>query len=173
MYHQHKIGFPLIKDKFTKYHDLIDFLSLFFPISLVIAIMRHRLFDIDVLIRRTLIYGLLSATLLAIYLTSVISIQTAFRSLTGQDSTLVVVLSTLAIAALFTPLRRGIQNLIDRRFYRRKYNAEKVLAEFAEKARDEIELEALTRELTEVVKETMQPSHISLWIKNKHAKGAP
>lgn len=145
-----------------------DFFALsFLPVAITIAILRYRLWDIDILIRRTLIYGLLSASLAILYFGMIILSQNAFRALTGQDSQLLIVLSTLVIAALFRPLRRGIQNLIDRRFYRQKYNAEKILAEFAEKARDEVELDALTKELTRVVKDTMQPAHLSLWLKEK------
>lgn len=120
---------------------------LMIPIGIGISILRHRLFDIDVIIRRTLIYGLLSASLAIIYFGLIILSQSAFRTVTAQDSQLVIVLSTLLIAALFTPLRRGIQNLIDRRFYRQKYDAEKVLNAFALKARDEVELDVLTQEL--------------------------
>ena len=123
------------------------------------------MWNIDILIRRTLIYGLLSACLVALYSGSIILAQTLFRNITGQDSQIIIVLSTLAIAALFTPLRRGIQNLIDRRFYRQKYDAEKILNDFALRARDEVELQQLTTELLDVVKTTMQPSHISLWLK--------
>ena len=153
---------------YTGYFLIHYMLLLFVPVSFVIAVMRYRFWDIDVLIRRTLIYGLLSASLAILYFGMIITSQNMFRSLTGQDSQLVIVLSTLAISALFTPLRRVIQNLIDRRFYRQKYDAENVLAEFALKARNEVELNSLTKELTEVIKKTMQPTHLALWIKDEN-----
>ena len=133
------------------------------PISIGIAILRYRLYEIDTLINRTLVYGSLTATLIALYFGGIVVLQRLFVLLTGQQSTLAVVASTLAIAALFNPLRRRIQGFIDRSFYRRKYDAVKTLEAFSAKLRDETDLEALNAELVEVVRETMQPSHISLW----------
>jgi hypothetical protein len=133
------------------------------PISMGIAITRYRLYDIDLLINRTLVYGSLSAILVALYFGGIVVLQRVFVLLTGQQSTLAVVASTLLIAALFNPLRRRIQSFIDRRFYRRKYDARKTLEAFSATLRDETDLEALNNDLVGVVRETMQPTHVSLW----------
>jgi hypothetical protein len=138
---------------------------LLIPISIGIAILRSRLWDIDILINRTLVYGLLTLSLALIYFTSVITFQAFFQAVTEQNSQVAIVASTLVIAALFTPWRRKVQNFIDRRFYRRKYNASKALAGFSATARDEVDLELLTAELLRMVEETIQPAHVSLWLR--------
>jgi hypothetical protein len=135
------------------------------PIAVGIAIFRYRLYEIDVVINRTLVYGPLTALLVLFYLAGVVSLQYVFRALTGQESQIAIVASTLLIAALFTPLRRRIQSFIDRRFYRRKYDARKTLEAFSAKLREETNLEALNSELVRVVRETMQPAHVSVWLR--------
>jgi hypothetical protein len=135
------------------------------PISIGIAILRYRLYEIDTLINRTLVYGALTAMLVAVYFGGIVVLQRAFVALTGQQSTLAVVASTLLIAALFTPLRRRIQSFIDRRFYRRKYDARKTLEALSAQLRNETDLEALSDDLVGVVRETMQPAHASLWLR--------
>jgi hypothetical protein len=142
-----------------------------FPISMGVAIVRYRLFEIDTLINRTLVYGSLTITLVALYFVGIVVLQRLFVILTGQQSTLAVVASTLVIAALFTPLRRRIQAFIDRRFYRRKYDARKTLEAFSTKLRDETDLEALNNDLVGVVRQTMQPAHVSLWLRSEAPKG--
>jgi hypothetical protein len=144
---------------------LMDTFMLAIPISIGIAVLRSRLFDIDVLINRTLVYGSLTATLVAFYFGGIVLLQRLFVALTGEKSNLAVVASTLVIAALFNPLRRRIQSFIDRRFYRRKYDARKTLEAFSAKLRNETDLAALSDDLVGVVRETMQPSHVSLWLR--------
>src|SRR5215218_2810470 len=135
------------------------------PIAVGIAVLKYRLYDIDIIINRTLVYGPLSATLVALYFGGIVMLQRLFVALTGQQSTLAVVASSLAIAALFNPLRRRIQGIVDRRFYRRKYDASKTLEAFSAKLRDATDLESLSGDLKAVVRETMQPSHVSLWLR--------
>jgi hypothetical protein len=137
------------------------------PIAIGIAILRYRLYDIDLLINRTLVYGSLTLMLALVYFGGVTATQALFRALAGQERLpqLAVVVSTLAIAALFDPLRRRIQSFIDRRFYRSKYNAAKTLEAFSAKLRDETDLQTLNNDLVGVVAETMQPAHVSLWLR--------
>jgi hypothetical protein len=140
-------------------------------VAVGIAILKHRLYDIDVIINRTLVYGSLTVLLVLVYFGGVTATQSLLRFLTGQQELpqLVVVASTLLIAALFNPLRRSIQSFIDRRFYRRKYDAAKTLESFSVKLRDEADLEALNEDLVGVVRETMQPAHVSLWLRPETA----
>ncbi|MDP8948282.1 MAG: hypothetical protein M3N09_09330 [Actinomycetota bacterium] len=135
------------------------------PIATGIAILKYRLYDIDVIVNRTLVYGTLTATLAATYFGGVVLLQGAFRALTGQESQLAIVASTLLIAALFVPLRRRVQTFIDRRFYRRKYDAARTLQDFSARLRDEVELDRLADDLVAVVRETLQPQHASLWLR--------
>jgi len=130
-----------------------------------IAILRYRLYDIDIIINRTIVYGSLTVSLALVYLGGVISLQGLLRALTGQGSQLAIVASTLAIAALFNPLHRRIQSFIDRRFYRSKYDARKTLEEYSTKLRDETDLDELSGGLVRVVRETVQPEHVSLWLR--------
>jgi hypothetical protein len=134
-------------------------------LSISIAILRYQLYDIDIIIRRTLQYSLLTGMLALIYFGSVVLLQSLTETFFQEQSPLVIVLSTLAIAALFNPLRTRVQDFIDRRFYRQKYDAEKALAQFAAAARDEVDIENLTTALLKVVEETMQPEEISLWLR--------
>lgn len=139
-------------------------------LAIGMAILRSRLFDIDVIIRRTATYAIVVALLLFVYFGSVILLQQLFASVTGQRSEIITIVSTLAIAALFVPLRNRIQNALDKRFNRQRYNAQQVLQEFAVTVRDETNLEKLSAELVNVVNETMQPKSVSLWLKQEHGK---
>ncbi len=136
------------------------------PLAAGVAILKYRLYEIDTIIYRTLVYGVLTAMLALVYVGSVVLLQTVFRALTGGDSQLAVVASTLAIAALFNPLRRRIQTLVDRRFYRSKYDAARTLAAFSARLRDETDLDRLGDELVSAVRETVHPTHFSLWLRD-------
>jgi hypothetical protein len=135
------------------------------PAAIGIAILRYRLYDIDILINRTLVYGSLTVALVALYFGGVAALQRVFVASTGQQSTLAVVASTLGIAALFNPLRRRVQGFVDRRFYRRKYDAAKVLAAFNTRLRNETNLDALSSDLVGVASRTVQPEHVSVWLR--------
>jgi hypothetical protein len=143
---------------------LVSLSMLAIPPTLAIAILRSRLWDIDVIINRALVYGTLSGTLALIYFGSVIGLQFVLHGITDGNQ-LALVISTLAIAALFQPLRRRIQDGIDRRFYRRKYDAARVLNAFSATLRNEVDLNMLTEQLVSVVEETMEPTHVSLWLR--------
>jgi hypothetical protein len=147
---------------------LMDASGLMIPLSIGVAVLRSRLFDIDVVINRTLVYGSLTAMLVAFYIVSVASTQAIFRAFTGQPQQpqLAVVVSTLAIAALFSPLRRRIQSFIDRRFYRNKYDAARTLEAFSVRLREETDLDTLSDDLVSVVSDTIQPQHVSLWLRS-------
>jgi hypothetical protein len=134
------------------------------PVAAGIAILRFRLYDIDVIVNRTLVYGPLTVSVVATYVGSVVSLQYVLRALSGGGSQLAIVASTLAIAALFNPLRRRIQGFVDRRFYRSKYDAAKTLEDFSARLRGEMDIDSLSEDLTSVVRETLQPAHVSLWL---------
>ncbi len=143
--------------------------SLGLPVSFAIAILRYRLFDINVIIRKTLVYTLLSALLALVYFGSVVLLQTIFDSVAQERSPFIIVVSTLLIAALFAPLRQRVQAFIDRRFFRQKYDAQQILAQFAQTARDEVEMDVLQVELLRVVQETLQPEKVGIWLKEQHS----
>jgi hypothetical protein len=146
------------------------FLGLF-ALAIGIAVLKYRLYDIDVIIRRTLVYGVLTALLALVYFSTVAVLQGVVTAIGGQPSAVGIVISTLAIAALFSPLRRRVQNLIDRRFYRRKYDAARTLADFGATARDETDLDRLAGRLISVVNEAIQPSQAFLWLKHSVREG--
>jgi hypothetical protein len=139
-------------------------------VAVGIAILRYRLYDIDIIVNRTLVYGSLTVMLVLVYVGCVVGLQYILRALTGQESHLAVVASTLTIAALFNPLRRRVQAVVDRLFYRRKYDAAKTLEEFSAKLRNETDMDALNSELLSTVRETVQPEHASLWLREPERK---
>ena len=141
------------------------------PVAVGFAILKYRLYDIEIIINRALVYTTLTIMLATVYVGSIVVLQATFRTLTGQDTQLAVVASTLAIAALFNPLRRRVQDFVDRRFYRKRYDAKRTLEAFSVTLRDETDLDALNAELLSVVHETMQPSHVSLWLKPTDGSG--
>jgi hypothetical protein len=152
------------------YFNLISFPILFLlqfalPITMTLSILRYRLFDIDIVIKRTAVYGALTIAILVIYFATVVVLQNVFRSLTGQGEQLAIVASTLLIAALFNPLRGRIQTTVNRRFFRGDYDAEQALNNFAESVQDEVDLERMQNALLSTVEETMQPHTVSLWLK--------
>ena len=162
--------FPsFIESTFTKAENVLNILLPVglstFPIAIAIAILRYRLYDIDLIIRKTLQYALLTGLLVLVYFGSVVMLQSLVDNLAGEQSQLVIVLSTLGIAALFNPLRIRVQDFIDRRFYRSKYNAEQALATFAATARDEVDVDHFAAELIALVDETMKPESVSLWMR--------
>jgi hypothetical protein len=171
--------FPSLSASSSPYFLLSTYLYpvglLLIPLTLSIAILRYRLWDIDILINRTLVYGTLTALLTMVYVGLIISLQALFKGVTGQvgASPLVIVTSTLVMAALFQPLRHRIQKLIDRRFYRRKYDAARTLAAFSATLRNEVDLSQLSEQLVAVVQETMQPASVSLWLRTPSQERNP
>lgn len=165
------IALPQVEQNFALGAFLFNLMLAGFPVAVGIAIFKYRLYDIDLIIRRTLIYSVLTAMLLVVYFASVVVLQGMGRALTGQsESELITVISTLLIAALFVPLRRRVQGAIDHRFYRRKYDAAKALEAFSVAVRDEVDLVELREHLLGVVNETMQPAHVSLWLKRESGR---
>ncbi len=140
------------------------------PVAIMISILRYRLFEIDVLINRALVYAIVTAALAAMYLGSVILLGELFHPILDQSNDLVIVASTLGIAALFQPLRRRIQAFIDRRFYRHKYDAARTLQAFSERLRAEVDLDTVSDDLMATVQETMQPEHVSLWLRDARTR---
>ena len=166
------VAFPLVADRFVTLPTEVEVMAFMaIPLGIGVGVLRYHLWDIDIIIRKALVYAVLTALLALVYFGGVVLLQRLFGALTGvAQSPLAVVVSTLAIAALFTPLRRRIQDTIDRRFFRKKYDAQRVLAQFALTARDETDLDTLTGELARVVQETLQPERVSVWLKESLRK---
>jgi Zn-dependent protease with chaperone function len=160
--------FPALAEPSSLYPLVLNvvsgFLLLLIPLSFGFAMLRYQLWDIDIIINRTLVYGALTVILTAVYVGLVIGLQALLRGIISQDSGVAIVISTLAIYWLFQPLRRRIQRIVDRRFYRSKYDAAKTVAAFSATLRQEVDLDQLREQLLAVVQETMQPSHVSLWL---------
>jgi len=167
--------FPVLAERSSLYllafNEVGFLLPLFISLSFGFAMLRARLWDIDVLINRTLVYTALTVILTAVYVGLIIGLQALLRGIITQDNSVAIVISTLAIAALFQPLRKRLQTLIDRRFYRRKYDAAKIVAAFSTTLRQEVDLEQLREQLVAVVQETMQPAHVSLWLRPSEQNG--
>jgi hypothetical protein len=163
------LGFPGIASPdslyLPAYSAIEGILVLFIPLSFGFAMLRSRLWEIDAIINRTLVYGALTASLALVYVGLIIGLQALLQGIISQDNSAAIVISTLAIVFLFLPLRRGIQRIIDRRFYRSKYDAAKTLSAFNATLRQEVDLDQLREQLLAVVQETMQPAHVSLWLR--------
>jgi len=154
-------------------YPVLFLLLLVLPITMALSILRYRLFDIDLVIKRTVVYGALTITILVIYFAAVVVLQNIFRNLTGQGEQLAIVASTLLIAALFNPLRFRIQTSVNRRFFRGDYDSAQALNSFAESVQDEVDLERMQNALLSTVEETMQPGHVSLWLKESSIRPNP
>jgi len=157
--------FPMSSLAFTLVQVPFVLLLVLFPLSIGFAVLRYRLWDVDLLIKRTLVYGILSVSLVLIYIGLIVGLQFLLQGVIGRGNALVIVASTLAIAALFQPLRHRIQVIIDRRFYRRKYDAARTLEAFSATLRNEVDLATVREQLVAVVQETMQPTYVSLWLR--------
>ncbi len=156
---------PTLDPQLTRFLPFVFLVVLLVPIAIALAILRYRLYDIDIIIRRTLVYGILTAVLILLYFGTVALLQTLLSATTRQESPAVIVISTLVIAALFNPLRDRIQGFINRRFYRREYNSDKILQDFSVTVRDEVDVDSLAQEILVVADTTMQPEMLSLWLK--------